>query len=183
MNVHAGLGEGRAKVRLPVLAMVDLLEPVESVFRVLLKICPEQADVHGMEIRIIAAADIGVGIGKFADQFAEHVREIVAIGDVRQKLGVLVALLRPVHAVHGRLVEIVAFLPPDLIKNLPPFGGRVNFHFHFGKVERALARLVRLRRRRFGVYNSERLSAPPFFLRPRRGLARGGRVQNLRAIE
>ena len=82
-----------------------------------------------MQVGSIAAADVGVGVGKLADHFAQHVGEVVAIRHVGQQLGVLVAFLRPIDAVHGSFEEEVALLPPRFVEHLFPFGARIDFHF------------------------------------------------------
>ena len=95
-----------------------------------------------MQIGIVSAADVGVGIRKLADHLAHDVGEVVAIGDRRQQLGIFVAHFFPIDAVHGGFVEVVALLPPDFIEHLLPLGGGIDLHSHAGEIERAVADLL-----------------------------------------
>ena len=92
-----------------------------------------------MQIGIVSAAHVGVRVREFANHLAQDVGQAVAVGDRRQQLGILVAHLFPVHAVHGRGVEVVALLPPDLVEHLFPLGWRIDLRLHAGQVERAIA--------------------------------------------
>ena len=129
LHLHAGLGERRAQAGVPVFPGIDFLEAVKAAGRVEFIVHAQQAEVDGMQIGIIAAAHVGVGVGKFADHLAQQVGEVVAVRHVGQQRGITVALRGPIDAVHGLFEEEVALLPPDFVEHLFPFGARVDPHF------------------------------------------------------
>ena len=118
-----------------------------------LKVGAQQADVDGVEVGIVAAADVGVGVGKLADHLAQNVGQAQAVGDIGQQLRVLVAFCCQLTPFIDGFEEVVALLPPDFVEDLLPFGARIHFHAHAVELKRAVAHIVqRFGRRTFGFF-------------------------------
>ena len=126
-DVDAGLGERRDTARIPIFAGINFFDAIHSVTGVGFKIHAEQADVHGMQFRVIAATDIGVRIAQFADHVAQQESEVIAVGHVGQQGFVFFAHAFPIDAVHRFVVKEIALLAPDFVEHLPPFGARIDF--------------------------------------------------------
>ena len=126
LDVQARLGERRAGLRIPVFAGIDLLEAVATGRRVEFIVGAQQSLGHGMQAGILGPIDVSVRVGEFADHLAQDVSEIVAAGDIGKQNFVLLPHRFPIHAVHAGLEEVIALLPPDLVEDLPPLGGRID---------------------------------------------------------
>src|ERR1700730_2049684 len=136
---YARLGKRRTRLLVSVFAGIDLLEAIHASGLVGLEIHSEQAYVHGVQVGIVSATNIGVRVREFADHLAHDIGQGVAVCDRRQQLDIFVAYFVPVHAVHRCFVEIVALLPPDFVEHLLPLGGGINLHSHAAEIERAIA--------------------------------------------
>ena len=124
-GVDARLGERRAQLRVPVEAAVDLLQPIAAVGDLVVGAEQAARNVLG-SASAVAAADAVMADRELARHPLQHAVEVGARRDVRQERRVLLALLRPVHAVHVRRVEVVAVDPPRLVEDLLPLGARID---------------------------------------------------------
>ncbi len=121
---QARLEQGRAHFAVPGRRLDNVLDPVGPVFE--REIAAQVAHAHRRAFLDIAPAAIGVGGVQLRDEFPEHVVDVPARHGVLEQLAVALAHLVPVHAVHARVVEIVALQPPRVVEDLPPLGHRVN---------------------------------------------------------
>ena len=61
--------------------------------------------------------------------------EITAAGEVRNEFSIFLFHCRPVGTVHTRIVEVIAVDLPCFVKNIGPFGDRINFHLDVSSIE------------------------------------------------
>ena len=144
LRVDAWLGERRAQLRVPVQPAEHFLQPIPSVGD--LVVGAEQAARHVPRLgEAVAAADVVVSDRQLARHPLQHAVQIGARRGVRQEGGVLFPLLRPVHAVHVRRVEVVAVDPPRLVEDLLPLGARIDTYLDGIDTDPSLRRLDRFR--------------------------------------
>ena len=77
---------------------------------------------------IVAAAAAVMAHGQLAAHPLDQAVQVRAAGQLGQEDGVLVAHGFPVHAMHARIIEIVAVDAPHLVENLRPLGARIGLH-------------------------------------------------------
>ena len=132
LNVDARFSQRRARVRIPILAAEDLLDPVNAACGIDLVGRAQQSNIHWTQIGHVAAANISMRVRKLANHLSHNVGQRIAIGDVWQQLTILFLGLLPVHSIHRRLKEVISLLPPHLIENFFPFRGRIDLEAHAG---------------------------------------------------
>ena len=123
-DVDPRLGQRRAQVGIPVLAVVDPGETVAPVFDRVIR--AQQAGRHAVHFGQVAAADSQVADLDPAQHLGEKIVQVAAGDDVPEER--LVAFLgrRQVVAVALGVVEELALDAPDLVEHLPPLRPRVD---------------------------------------------------------
>ena len=145
LDVQARLRQRRAQGRIPVQAAIHLLEAVMAVAHFV--IGAQQAARHFLRLdKIVAAAAAMVAHSQFAAHPLNQAVQVCAAGQLGQEHGVLVTHGLPVHAMHARIIEIVAVDAPHFIENLRPLGARIGFHFDGVDLDLALPRRQQLAR-------------------------------------
>src|SRR5882724_3144063 len=112
----------------PVFTWQNPLDAIGARGRVARKFGTEEAKLDSGCLWAFAAADIGVTVVQFTNQFADQIGEIVAVIHEWEERGVLVPLSLPIDAVHDGRIEEVAHLSPGLEVNLSPFGPSIEMH-------------------------------------------------------
>ena len=92
-----------------------------------------------MEIWIVPAANISMGVRKLTNHLTQDISQRVTIRNGRQELGIFVVHFLPINPVHLRFVEVIAFLAPDLIENIFPFLRRIDFSSHAIQAQHAVS--------------------------------------------
>ena len=108
----------------------DGKRPVEQHFLYFQTVALERRIEENAQFRRVHAAAVAIETAtrmrgvEFAQQFARHFREVVAVVDMRQKARVVVVKRLPVHAAERRIVELVKHLTPDMVEPISAFLGR-----------------------------------------------------------
>ena len=110
---------------------------------------------HGDAFRFhtVAIAHVSVTDVDFANQFADEVVHIIAVGAIGQQFSVFLLHRWPVHTMHVGCIEEVAHLAPSFIVDLRPFGAQFDPFLHVAEVDGiiALATFTRFAATRHGT--------------------------------
>ena len=127
-DIDAGLGERRAQLRVPILAVVDAGEAVAAILDGV--VGAEESAGHVGNFGEVAATDAQMADGEAAERFLEKIIQIDARAyafEVR-----LIELLggREVEPMEAGVVEEIAFQTEGFVVHLLPFGQWVDSDFH-----------------------------------------------------
>ena len=100
----------------------------------------EHTGHHHVDTLEIARVNVGMAAGKFADESAYHIAQVLAALHVGQQGGIFVVHLVPVHSVHILEVETVAIGTPRLIVDLLPLLGIVDVHCEIVEIHKLFGR-------------------------------------------
>ena len=131
--------ERRAQFRIPVLAAVDLGEPVAAVLDGI--VGAEQPHTDRGRLRPVAAADKHMAQRQVPQHLREQVIQVVAAGDVFQEGSIEFLRGGEIQAMGVRIVQKIALDPPDLVVHLLPLGAWVYPYFHVGEFQRRIVGL------------------------------------------
>src|ERR1019366_7385687 len=97
---YSRLGQWRTQISVPVLARIDLGDPVHSAAGVGSKVGAQQSNIDPVDLGIVSPTYISMGVGKLSNHFPKDVGQAQTISHIGQELRVFVALLFPVDAIH-----------------------------------------------------------------------------------
>ena len=145
MHVHAGLRERRAKLGIPVLAVIDVGKAVAAVLNGVVRAKKSRFDMLGF--RNIASPDEHMANGDVPQHLREQIIQIITRRNVVEEWFVFLLDGFQVKPVQARIVKKVPFVAPHLVVHVLPLGAWIDINLHRVEPERpALARL----RRSFG---------------------------------
>src|SRR5262249_51251461 len=142
LYVNAGLCERSKKVRVPILAVIDLGETITAVLDLI--ISPEQAAVVSRRLGRVASARIMMADGHIAEHFLE---QVVEIGTARQTIKENPIFVRrglKIQTVEIRVVEEITLDSPDFVVHLTPFGTGIYADLHLTNIQNTVAGFKRL---------------------------------------
>ena len=127
-DIDSLFGQGRPCAFVPVLPLVDFADDVPVGFFIGPKLSTQKPAVDPLDPRKISPVDVAVAGVQFSDQLAKNKIKVSSVTEIGDKLAVFFLHFLPVHSVHVLHVEPIPVYPPAVLKDLPPFLERVDFH-------------------------------------------------------
>ena len=154
LGIYTHLGQWRAGLLVPVLALQDLVDLIVTRL-VAVDAAAQHTQGDALGFHAVAFTHICVTDVDLTNQFANEVVHIVTVGAIRQQLAVFLLHGRPIHAMHVRRIEEVAHLAPGLVVDLRPLCAQVDPFLQVREVDDVIAfatftRLAAARRGTFG---------------------------------
>src|SRR5262249_18515220 len=126
LYIHTRLSERRSKLRIPVLAVVDLCNAIPAVVDPV--VTPKQSAANKRRPSLVSSEHKHVTDGQLVQHLAKQVREICTVRDGVKIWLVLLFVLGQVQTVEVWVIKEVALASPHLVVHLPPLGLWVDPH-------------------------------------------------------